>query len=57
VPLSVAVPLPLSVKVTPFGSAPVFVIEGAGLPLVVTAKEPTLPTRNEVVLALIMAAD
>lgn len=47
----------MSVRVTPFGSAPVFVIEGAGVPLVVTAKEPALPTRNKEVFALRMAAD
>ena len=47
----------MSVKVTPFGSAPVFVMEGAGVPLVATVKDPALPTRNEAAFALMMAAD
>src|SRR5579862_5216871 len=40
VPLRVAVPFPLSVKETPFGSVPVSVREDAGLPIEVTVKEP-----------------
>ncbi len=44
VPLSVAVPLPLSTNVTPLGSAPVRVSVGVGTPLVVTVKLPALPT-------------
>ena len=36
VPDSVAVPLPLSAKVTPEGSAPVSPIDEAGMPVVVT---------------------
>ncbi len=47
----------MSVKVTPFGSAPVFMREGAGVPLEVTVKEPALPTRNDAAFALVMAAD
>jgi hypothetical protein len=56
VPLSVAVPLPLSVKVTPLGSAPVFVIvTTVGNPLVVTVNVPALPTVNVAAFALVMA--
>jgi hypothetical protein len=42
VPASVAVPLPLSVKVTPAGSAPVSVRAGVGEPVVVTVNEPAV---------------
>lgn len=47
----------MSVRVTPFGSVPVFVMEGAGVPEVVTVNEPALATRNEVVFALVIEAD
>jgi hypothetical protein len=50
VPDRVAVPLPLSVNVTPDGRAPDSEIAGAGLPLVVTVKLPALPV-VKVVLA------
>ena len=51
VPLSVPVPLPLSVKVTTDGNAtPPRARLGAGKPLVVTVNEPGVPTLN-VVLA------
>jgi hypothetical protein len=56
-PARVAVPFPLSVRVTPFGSVPVFVMEGAGVPEVVTVNEPALATRNEVVFALVIESD
>src|ERR1035438_7219584 len=39
-PASRAVPLPLSVKVSPAGRAPVSVIEAGGAPVVDTAKDP-----------------
>ena len=52
VPLSVPVPLPLSVNVTPPGNA-VAVIEAAGVPTVVTVKVPRLPTVNAVLVALV----
>ena len=55
VPAIVAVPLPLSVKVTPAGSAPVRVMVGVGPPVVVTEKVPALPTTNVVEAALVMA--
>jgi hypothetical protein len=55
VPLSFPVPLPLSVKVTPLGSAPDSLRAGAGKPVVVTAKVPAVPTVNVAVLALVMA--
>jgi hypothetical protein len=57
VPLSVAVPLPLSVKVTPGGKAPVSVKDGTGEPVLVIVKEPAEPTLNVVLLALVMDAD
>ena len=53
-PLSVAVPLPLSVKVTPMGNAPDSVIVGTGDPLVVNVNDPGIPTTNVVVLPLVM---
>ena len=56
VPLSVPVPLPLSVNVTPPGSAaPVRVIAARGSPVVVTVNVPGAPTVNAVVLALVIA--
>ncbi len=54
VPARVAVPSPLSVKVTPLGSAPVSVIAGVGLPLVVTVKLPALPAVKVVPSAEVM---
>ena len=56
-PAKVAVPLPLSVKVTPPGSAPVslkVVAAGKWWP-VVTVKLPAVPTVNAAVLALVIA--
>ena len=54
VPLSVAVPFPLFVKVTPLGSAPDSVRDGVGDPVVVTVKLPAVPTVNVVLLALVI---
>jgi len=55
VPLSVAVPLPLSTNVTPVGSAPVSVRAGFGKPVVVTVKVPGALTEKEVAFALVIA--
>jgi hypothetical protein len=55
VPLSVAVPFPLSLNVTPLGSAPVAVSDGVGVPAVVTEKFPGVFTVNVVLLALLIA--
>ena len=49
-----AVPSPLSEKVTPVGSAPALVIAGSGNPVVVTVKEPAEPTRKVVEVPLVM---
>ena len=57
VPASVAVPLLLSVKVTPLGRAPVLVmtiLAPVGKPVVVTVNVPALPTVKVVLLALVM---
>jgi hypothetical protein len=40
VPLSVPVPLPLSVNLTPFGKVPLSAMLGVGAPVVVTVNEP-----------------
>ena len=53
VPASVAVRLPLSVKVTPVGRVPLTVSAGTGPPCVVTVKEPALPVVNAVVAGLV----
>ena len=55
VPLSVPVPFPLSLNVTPLGSAPVSLSEGVGLPVAVTVKLPAVPTVNVVLLVLVIA--
>ena len=56
VPLSVAVPFPLFMNVTPAGSGPVSLIAVTeGEPVVVTVNVPSLPTVNVAVLALVMA--
>ena len=57
VPLSVAVPFPLFVKVTPLGSAPDSVRDGVGDPVVVTVKLPAVPTVNVVLLALVIVGE
>jgi hypothetical protein len=55
VPLSVPVPLPLSVNARLPGSAtPPRVIDGAGVPVVVTVKLPSVPTVNVVAFALVI---
>ena len=55
VPASVAVPLPLSTKVTPEGSAPVPVSVEFGNPVVVTVNVPAVPVVNVVLAALVIA--
>jgi len=54
VPLSVAVPLPLSMKVTPAGSAPVSVNAAVGKAVEVTVKLPGVFTVKATLLALVM---
>ncbi len=54
VPASVAVPSPLSVKVTPLGSEPDSDSEAAGVPVLVTVKVPAVPTLNVVWSALVI---
>jgi len=55
VPLRVAVPFPLSVKVTPLGRVPDSLSAGVGDPVVVTVKLPAVPTVNVVLFALVIA--
>src|SRR5271157_611600 len=55
VPLSVAVPLPLSTNVTPPGKLPVSLRLACGKAVVVTVKLPAAPTMKVVLLALVMA--
>jgi hypothetical protein len=58
VPLTVGVPdkIPVSgLKVTPFGSVPLSLRAGAGVPVVVTVNDPAVPTVNFVVFALVIA--
>ena len=50
-----AVPLPLSTKVTRLGSVPVSDKVGVGEPVVVTVKVPAVPTVNVVPAALAIA--
>ena len=47
VPARVAVPSPLSTKVTPVGSAPVSLSAAVGVPVVVTVNVPALPVAND----------
>jgi len=47
-PLSAAVPLPLSVNVTPAGSVPEAASDGVGEPVAVTVNDPELPAVNVV---------
>ena len=58
VPLSVAVPFPLSWKVMPLGSAapPSFKL-GVGKPVDVTVNNPATPTINVALFPLVIAAD
>jgi hypothetical protein len=53
----VAVPFLLSLKATPFGSAPVSVIEGTEVPVVLTVKVKPEPAVAEVLVELMMARD
>ena len=55
VPLSVAVPVPLSTNVMPEGSRPVSVSAGTGEPTEVTRNEPAVPVVNVVALPEVMA--
>ena len=55
VPASVAVPSPLSTKVTPAGSAPVSLSAEVGNPVVVTVNVPDVPVVNVVLSALVIA--
>jgi hypothetical protein len=54
VSVNVPVPSPLSLNVTPFGSAPVSLNEGVGFPVVVTVKLASVPTVKVVLLALVI---
>ena len=56
VPEMVAVPLPLSLKVTGFGNDPESLRVGVGEPVVVTVKVPAVPTVKVVLLALVIAS-
>ena len=55
VPDRVAVPLPLSAKVTPLGKGPDSESAAVGLPEVVTVKEPEWPSVNVALLPEVMA--
>ena len=55
VPARKAVPLPWSVKVTPFGRAPASDRPAVGLPVVVTVKLPGIPTVKVAVLGEVIA--
>ena len=57
VPASVAVPLPLSTKVTPGGRVPTLVIEGTGSPLVSTLKLFGTFTEKVAVAGVVNAGD
>ena len=50
----VAVPLPLLTNVTPVGRLPASLRVGAGVPVVVTVKEPWLPTVKLVLPPLVI---
>ena len=55
VPLSVPVPLWLSVNRMPPGSAPISCKAGVGIPVAVTVKEPAIPEVKLAAFALVMA--
>ena len=57
VPARVAVPSPLSAKLTPVGSAPLSTREAVGVPVEVTVKLPALPSPKVVLSADVMAGD
>ena len=48
--------MPLSINVTPVGSAPLFVRAGVGDPVVVTVNDPAVPTVNVVLLELVIVS-
>jgi hypothetical protein len=54
VPINVPVPFALATNVTPLGRTPASVMEGAGVPVVVTVKFPAPPTVNVVLFALVI---
>ena len=54
VPESAAVAFALSWKVTPFGSAPLSVNDGVGVPVPVTLKLPAVPAVKVALAALVM---
>jgi hypothetical protein len=54
-PLKVAVPLPLSMKLTPVGRVPVLLSPGVGEPEVDTVNDPVVPAVKVVLLPLMMA--
>jgi hypothetical protein len=54
VSLSVPVPSPLSLKLTPLGSEPASLSEGIGFPVVVTVKLAFVPTVKVALLALVI---
>jgi hypothetical protein len=53
--MMLAVPLPLSMKATPDGSAPLSLNAGVGVPVVVTVNDPAVPAVKVALLALVMA--
>jgi len=55
VPVSAAVPSPLSTKVTPLGKAPVSLRAAVGAAVEVTLKDPAAPTVKVVLLALVIS--
>ena len=55
VPLNFAVPLPLSMKVTPDGKLPDSEIAGAGDPVVVTLNDPAVPILKLALFGLVNA--
>jgi len=57
IPLTVAVPFPLSVNVTAFGSDPTSLNTGVGTPVAVTLNVPFVPTVNVVLLLLVIVGD
>jgi hypothetical protein len=54
VPLSIALPFPLSVNIRPVGSVPDSLKDGVGVPVVVTVKLPAAPTVKIALLALVI---
>lgn len=54
-PASLPLPFPLSVKVTPPGSAPASVKDGTGKPVVSTANKPEVPRVSAVLFRLVKA--